>query len=105
LKDHLSSALHGKGAERKLAAAAERRDDRALRFERPAGRLVVQMIEGTPDQLITVAPVFSGHNTLTRGRNALINWDLGSNPIPEPEPAQAGAGEHQGVETAGVELA
>ena len=51
-----------------------------------------------------VDPDLSGNDTLTRGRNALFDGNRGRDALAEPEPAQAGARQHQRVESARIEL-
>ena len=56
-----------------------------------------------PGRLVVKANL-SGNNTLTRGRNALIDWNRGRDSMAEAQPSEAGAGEHERAESPGIEL-
>ena len=95
--------LLGHSAERKLTSAAERSHQRTFGRQRPASRLIMQRSQRRPNRLIVKANL-SGNNTLTGGRNALFEWNGGRDPRAKTKPPEAGTGQHQGVEGAGIEL-
>ena len=64
-------ALFGDGAKRKLTAPAEKRHHRAFSLQGRAGPVIMHSVEHR-SRLLVVAPNLSGNNTLTGGRNALI---------------------------------
>ena len=97
----LSTAMAPSGSWQPPPSAAT---TRAFGRERSPAARIVNRRERRP-RLFVVGADLNGNDTLTGGRNALVDWDRRRDAIAEAEPAQAGAGEHQRVELAGVELA
>ena len=92
-------ASHGDGAERQLAAAAERDDERAFGGEGRCRAAASWIAPASPRVASSSLRISIGNDTLTRGRNALVDGHRRRDPPAEAEAAQARAGEHQRVET------
>ncbi len=91
-------------ADRHLAAAAERDHERALGLERRRRRGIVNGVERVARAGVVRADLH-GHDALARRGHAGLGGQAERDALRQAEAAEAGRGEHDCVEVAGVELA